>query len=287
MKKIVFVFPALIAFAAFASAADPFPLVVTTREYPHIEAIQSGTIQIPECTISYSTMSASQLTARLDLGAAGDVTEVDMATFLKKFSTEEKHDWLLVPVFPWREFPHHHVMEKNGKLGVDVANQTVLLWARGILASSPTFKPAESWNQAAVGTATATTPFFEHSITVEQDYFAQTRIFPIITALAVRRELAEANPWLPEAIFIAFSDAKAKALEAGTVPLPWGPVNRESTIQLMKKNYWSYGVRNNPKTLSALLKYAHEQDITTKELKVEDIFPPDALALIDEKGAKN
>jgi 4,5-dihydroxyphthalate decarboxylase len=46
---------------------------------------------------------------------------------------------------------------------------------------------------------------------VEQDYFRRTGFFPIMHGIGVRRSLAEANPWLPAAVYNAFSEAKRRA----------------------------------------------------------------------------
>jgi hypothetical protein len=270
LKKILLAAFFSIGTAAVVRAADELPLSITTADYPHIDSIKNGQIKIPECRINYTTASIAALMQRFDQGAVGDIIEVDFATCLKRFSSEKKHDWVLIPIYLWREFPQRHMVMNNGELGVDVPSQSMIMWARGIAASSPTLKIPLS-----------------DSKTVEQDYFHHTRIFPIMTVLAVRSELVKENPWLPEALFIAFSEAKSQALEAGTIPLPWGSHSREETEALMKRNYWSYGVRNNPKTLSTLFKYAHEQGLTDKVLKADDVFAPETLSLIDEKGAKN
>ena len=43
---------------------------------------------------------------------------------------------------------------------------------------------------------------------VEQDYYAKTGIFPIMHAVAIRNDLIKDNPWLPAAVFEAYSEAK-------------------------------------------------------------------------------
>lgn len=253
-------------------AEDALPLAIETASYPHIESIRNGTVKIPECRIDYTTSTYKSLVDRFDRGSAGDVIEVDIASYLKRYSAEEKHDWILIPVFPWREFPHRHVKAISPAIELDHPNQSIELWARGIVQSSVAVKMnSPGWDP----------------IAAEKDYFKETRIFPIITVLAVRAELVTTNPWLPEALFIAYSQAKAKAIEEKKIPLPWGEAQREETVALMKENFWSYGIKNNPKTLSALFKYALEQGVISKELNTDDLFAPETLQLIDEKGAKN
>jgi 4,5-dihydroxyphthalate decarboxylase len=42
----------------------------------------------------------------------------------------------------------------------------------------------------------------------EREYFAKTGIFPIMHAVAIRNDIIEHNPWLPKAVFNAYSQAK-------------------------------------------------------------------------------
>ena len=42
----------------------------------------------------------------------------------------------------------------------------------------------------------------------EREYFSRTGIFPIMHAVAIRNDVIDANPWLPEAVFSAYSRSK-------------------------------------------------------------------------------
>ena len=116
----------------------------------------------------------------------------------------------------------------------------------------------------------------------ERDYFARTGIFPIMHAVAMRNDLIDANPWLPEAVFNAYSQAKQMQYEAmdekwifGT--LPWFGQEFEETRELMGDNFWPYGIDANRKTLDALLQYSYGQGLATKRLTVEELFHPSSL----------
>ena len=39
-------------------------------------------------------------------------------------------------------------------------------------------------------------------------YFAKTGIFPIMHIVAIKKDLLQQNPWLAEAVFYAYSQAK-------------------------------------------------------------------------------
>ena len=115
---------------------------------------------------------------------------------------------------------------------------------------------------------------------VEQDYYKQTGIFPIMHAVAVRRDVLHSHPWVPRNLYKAFDEAKrrsvARALEgtASLLPIPWGNAYAEETMQLLGKDYFPYGIEENRTTLAAFLRYAHEQGVCRRLLDVEELFPP-------------
>ncbi len=117
----------------------------------------------------------------------------------------------------------------------------------------------------------------------ERAYFKQTGIFPIMHAVAIRNTLVEQNPWLPEAVFNAYSQAKQimydqlKKMGWATISLPWVPQEIEETRALMGENFWPYGIETNRKALEALCQYSYEQGLTSKRLTIEDLFEPTSL----------
>jgi 4,5-dihydroxyphthalate decarboxylase len=126
---------------------------------------------------------------------------------------------------------------------------------------------------------------FPDNRAVERAYFAKTGIFPIMHAVAVRDDVIEANPWLPKAVFKAYSQAKLinqkhlQELGWAMVSLPWAGAELEETRKLMGDNYWPYGIEPNRKTLETLFRYSFEQGLASRELTIEELFHPEVLAL--------
>ena len=123
----------------------------------------------------------------------------------------------------------------------------------------------------------------------ERDYFKRTGIFPIMHAVAMRNDVIEAHPWLPEAVFNAYSQAKEMQYEAmrmqwifGT--LPWLGQELEETRALMGENFWPYGIDANRKTLEALFQYSYEQGLARKRLSIEELFHPSTRHLTESTG---
>ena len=124
---------------------------------------------------------------------------------------------------------------------------------------------------------------FADSRATERDYFSRTGIFPIMHAVAMKNAIIDEHPWLPEAVFNAYSKAKQmhyKELQKKWIfgTMPWFGQEFEETRALMGKNFWPYGVDANRKTLDALFQYSYEQGLAKKRLTVEEMFHPSTLS---------
>lgn len=121
---------------------------------------------------------------------------------------------------------------------------------------------------------------------VEADYFRRTGVFPIMHAIVIRRDVYEANRWIAKALYDAFEAAKALAMNgyaAGDIffnapsMIPWFAALRERVKTLMGKDFWPYGVEANRKTLEACLRHHHEQGLTKRLFRVEELFAPETM----------
>jgi 4,5-dihydroxyphthalate decarboxylase len=128
---------------------------------------------------------------------------------------------------------------------------------------------------------------FADSRATEHAYFEKTGIFPIMHAVAIRKDVLEQNPWLIKAVFTAYSEAKQLTyyylLKSAwyKTSLPWVSQEAEATRELMGKNFWPYGIEPNRKALNTLFRYAHEQDLCERQLTIEELFHPSGFGLIE------
>ena len=91
---------------------------------------------------------------------------------------------------------------------------------------------------------------------------------------------------MPKAVFNAYSQAKKLMYEQQnlawmTISLPWVVQELEETRALMGENYFPYGIKPNRKALEALFQYSYEQGLAQKKLKIEDLFHPSTLELME------
>ena len=121
----------------------------------------------------------------------------------------------------------------------------------------------------------------------EREYFAKTGIFPIMHAVAIRKDIIERNPWLLNAVFNAYSQAKQLMYDNLNKSawyknsLPWIAQEIEETRTLMGENFWPYGIAPNRKALDALFQYSYEQGLAKRRLTIEDLFHPSTMALVE------
>jgi 4,5-dihydroxyphthalate decarboxylase len=113
-----------------------------------------------------------------------------------------------------------------------------------------------------------------------KDYYARTRIFPIMHLVGVRREIADKHPWLPAAVFKAFEQAKSACLtklsdtSATKVTLPFVEEQLKAARGLMGSDYWSYGVPANRNQLEVFLRHHHAQGLSSRLVGVDELFHP-------------
>ncbi len=124
---------------------------------------------------------------------------------------------------------------------------------------------------------------FPDPVAAAKDYYKRTGIFPIMHLVGVKHELAEAHPWLPGAVYKAFERSKAIALEkladtsSTKVTLPFVEERLMEARALMGEDFWSYGVAPNRKALETFLRHHHSQGLSSRLVKVEELFHPGTL----------
>lgn len=118
---------------------------------------------------------------------------------------------------------------------------------------------------------------------VEREFFARTRIFPIMHVVAIRREVHEAHRWVAMELYKAFGEAKARSAQrmldsnAPFTPVPWAYEHARRVRELLGDDPWPYGVEANRPTLTAFLRWAREQHVVTGDLAPEALFVDEVL----------
>ena len=119
---------------------------------------------------------------------------------------------------------------------------------------------------------------FPNFVEVEKDYFRRTGIFPIMHVVAIRRSVYEANRWIAQSLYKAFSQAQALTYDnlavtsAMTTMLPWQVAAVEEARAELGDDWWPYGFARNRAVLDTFLRYHHEQGLSARRLQPEELF---------------
>jgi 4,5-dihydroxyphthalate decarboxylase len=124
---------------------------------------------------------------------------------------------------------------------------------------------------------------FESYMEIEQAYYRKTKIFPIMHTVAIRRSLYEQYPWVAMSLYKAFVQSQRETYDdlyvtaALKAMLPWLTKHVEDARSLMGDDFWPYGFAPNRETLATFLRYHHEQGLSKRLLKPEELFAPETM----------
>lgn len=113
---------------------------------------------------------------------------------------------------------------------------------------------------------------------VEEKYYDETGIFPIMHIVAMRKDVLDANPWIARNLFMAFEESKKRAVDrfleisVSRYCLPWAVDHAEQMKRKFGGDFFPFGVEPNRPTLAAFCEYAYEQGITRVKAEPEDLF---------------
>lgn len=114
----------------------------------------------------------------------------------------------------------------------------------------------------------------------EEEYFKETGIFPIMHAVALRKDVFEKHPWTAMNLFTAFDRAKERSFErirnvtAAQIAVPWLYHDALEVNRLVfGDKFWPYGIEPSRITLEAFLQYGYEQGTLRRRLTPEELFP--------------
>jgi 4,5-dihydroxyphthalate decarboxylase len=122
---------------------------------------------------------------------------------------------------------------------------------------------------------------WDNSREVEQEYFRQTGIFPIMHTVVIRKGLLQEHPWVALSVMQAFQEAKERAYRyldnPRTVPLAWVADLLDEQREVLGTDPWVYGFAPNRHNLDTFCAYSHEQGLTSRRIDPAELFVPMTL----------
>jgi 4,5-dihydroxyphthalate decarboxylase len=124
---------------------------------------------------------------------------------------------------------------------------------------------------------------FPDYVAEEKRYYEKHKIFPIMHAIVIRRDVYERDRWIATSLYKAFIEAQKFAYDdydqtaALKSMLPWSAAAAEETRAMMGDKWWPYGFAPNERVLDTFVRYHHEQGLSPKQLTLRDLFAPETL----------
>lgn len=124
---------------------------------------------------------------------------------------------------------------------------------------------------------------FEDPESVEETYFKEFGVFPIMHLMGIRQDTARTNPNLSREVYDAFAgaqqlaDADLHIEQALKISLPWLAREVRRTTEVMGSNYWSPGFKSNRKVIERMIEWSFEDGLIPSRIRAEDLFDPKLL----------
>jgi 4,5-dihydroxyphthalate decarboxylase len=118
---------------------------------------------------------------------------------------------------------------------------------------------------------------------VELDYYRRTGLVPLMHTFVIRRPVYERNPWIARSLYDAFCEAKAESIRsiyevgANTFGLTFLHAYLDQERAIFGEDHWPYGLEANRKSLEAVVSYVHEQGLSERLIRPEELFAKEAL----------
>lgn len=120
---------------------------------------------------------------------------------------------------------------------------------------------------------------FPDYLEMEEDYYAKTKVWPIMHIIAVQKHVIDEHPWVARNLLNAFNESKRRSLErlfdpaVSRYPLAWLPTYARKMRDMFGPDPFPYGIEENRATLEQMLLYTYQQGIAHRHAKPEEIFP--------------
>jgi 4,5-dihydroxyphthalate decarboxylase len=117
-------------------------------------------------------------------------------------------------------------------------------------------------------------PLIPNANAAAAEWYKKTGVYPINHMIVLKDELMLQHPWLAPSLFEAFKAAKENWLKnASAEDLT------KARGGIVEGDPYPYGVENNRKALETIIRYAAEQHILPRPLRVDEIFARRTLTM--------
>jgi 4,5-dihydroxyphthalate decarboxylase len=126
-------------------------------------------------------------------------------------------------------------------------------------------------------------PLFPDRMSEGARFFDKHGFLPVNHAYIIRGDIYKNYPWVAFNLYTGFVKAKAlareKLLERIPTALFFGPEYLAMTREMIGDDPFPYGINANKAMLETIIGYSHEQGLTPRKMKAEELFAESTLDL--------
>lgn len=126
-------------------------------------------------------------------------------------------------------------------------------------------------------------PLFPDQIAEAKRFVAKHGFVPVNHTYIIRGDVYRSDPAVALRLYDAFVKAKTYAMEKLLERIPaaliFGPEYLAMTKEILGGDPFPYGVKSNQAMLETIIDYSHEQGLTPRKMKIEELFAQETLDL--------
>jgi 4,5-dihydroxyphthalate decarboxylase len=200
-------------------------------------------------------------------------------------------DWYVASMHHWEDAPEDEVGPRDGssirRYGIPADPQTEVT-ARALLSGEVDVIGVTENVAPSLLANERVRRLFEDAAAEEAAYYQRTGIFPIMHVLAIKTNLVENRPELPEELFRLFCEAKQRAHATVHAVPSWGLAWKDEYAgrerQLFGRDPWQFGLSANRHVVDKFVDYCWQQGIAARRLDAQELFAPSTWELVDAAG---
>jgi len=124
-------------------------------------------------------------------------------------------------------------------------------------------------------------PLFPDRLAEATRFYKQHGFLPVNHAYIIRGDIHRQHPWLAASLYEGFLRAKALARERLIEQIPaaliFGQEYLAMTRELIGDDPFPFGIKANQAMLDTITDYSHEQGLTPRKMKIEELFAESTL----------
>ena len=120
---------------------------------------------------------------------------------------------------------------------------------------------------------------FPDYLQMEENYYEQSKVWPIMHIIAMKKRILDEHPWVARNLYNAFQESKRRSLErlfdpaVSRYPLPWLSTYARQMSDRFGEDTFPYGIEENRATWEQMALYTYQQGIAHRQFTPEEIFP--------------